>query len=41
MGKCTNGVCVKVGDVFYGDVAIVNAESFFHEKVIKQLEATL
>lgn len=41
MGKCTTGVCVKIGDVFYGDVAIVNAESFFHEKVINQLEAVL
>ncbi len=41
MGQCTNGVCVKVGDVFYGDVAIINAESFFHEKVINQLEAAL
>lgn len=34
MGHCTTGVCVKVGDSFYGDVAIVNAESFFKEKVI-------
>ncbi len=41
MGKCTNGVCVKIGDVFYSDVAIVNAESFFTEKVINQLEAAL
>ncbi len=41
MGKCTNGVCVKVGDVFYGDVAIVNAESFFTEKVINRLEAQI
>ncbi len=41
MGKCTNGVCVKVGDAFYGDVAIVNAESFFLDKVINRLGAGL
>lgn len=41
MGKCTNGVCVKVGEDFYGDVAIVNAESFFLERVINQIEASL
>jgi len=38
MGQCTTGVCVKVGDVFYGDVAIVSAESFFTEKVMNRLE---
>jgi len=37
MGQCTTGVCVKVGDVFYGDVAIVNAESFFTDKVVNRL----
>jgi NADH:ubiquinone oxidoreductase subunit E len=37
MGHCTTGVCVKIGEVFYGDVAIVNAESFFNEKVIKEV----
>lgn len=41
MGKCTNGVCVKIGDVFYGDVAIISAESFFKEKVIDRLKVTL
>lgn len=35
MGQCTTGVCVKVGDVFFGDVAIVSAESFFTEKILK------
>lgn len=38
MGQCTTGVCVKVGDEFFGDVAIVSAESFFSEKVIKMLQ---
>lgn len=37
MGHCTTGVCVKIGETFYGDVAIVNAESFFNEKVIKEV----
>lgn len=37
MGHCTTGVCVKVGDTFYGDIAIVNAESFFNDKVIKEV----
>ncbi len=41
MGRCTNGVCVRIGDTFYGDVAIVNAESFFHEKVINRLKESL
>jgi len=37
MGHCTTGVCVKVAEVFYGDVAIVSAESFFTEKVLNRL----
>ncbi len=41
MGKCTDGVCVRVGDDFYGNVAIINAESFFQDKVIRRLEAAL
>jgi NADH:ubiquinone oxidoreductase subunit E len=37
MGQCTTGVCVKIGEDFYGDVAIINAESFFNDKVINRL----
>ena len=37
MGHCTTGVCVKIGEAFYGDVAIVNAESFFNDKVINEV----
>lgn len=37
MGQCTTGVCVKIGDVFYGDVTMINAESFFTEKVLQNI----
>jgi NADH:ubiquinone oxidoreductase subunit E len=38
MGNCTTGVCVRVGDTYYGDVGMINAESFFNEKVLKVIE---
>lgn len=37
MGQCTTGVCVKIGDIFYGDVTMINAESFFTEKVLQNM----
>lgn len=37
MGNCTSGVCVKIGDEFYGDVAIDTAERFFTQRVIEKV----
>lgn len=34
LGQCTKGVCIKIGDSFYGDVTAANAEEYFNAKIL-------